>query len=231
MYGQDLLDHITRGCGDAHTIIVSGEDFCTLTDLSFLEFLKKNFEIEIYFFLRRQDDWLMSWYNQNVRWPHDEKKYKLSPREFLNTISEYFWLYYDDLGLRWCEYLDIQNVHFCLMKGNTAEAFLRAVLPDVAIEPRRRDNDSISPAALEILRNLDLMPLRPGLRMRLIDAAARTADESHHKKYIYSVHQRQAILERFAESNRRAAQLFFGRDELFDMALPEDDTDLFQGMS
>ena len=53
------------------------------------------------FYLRRQDHWLMSWYNQHVKWPFDREKSRMDPQAFLATLEDFHWLDYERLLGRW----------------------------------------------------------------------------------------------------------------------------------
>src|SRR4051812_46679753 len=67
--GEDVLSQLQSAAAEMSTspavILLSGEDFCIHKDLGWLGPLRANFEVEVVFYLRQQDDWLMSWYNQH----------------------------------------------------------------------------------------------------------------------------------------------------------------------
>ena len=74
---QDFASAISPG--DDRTVIVSAEDICRYTRVGFLRRMTAGLDIHGVFFVRRQDDWLESWYNQNIRWPFHPAYSAMSP--------------------------------------------------------------------------------------------------------------------------------------------------------
>ena len=73
-----------------------------------------------------------------------------------------------------------------------------------------RTNDSLPVHLLEIARSLELFDMRPGQRMRVLNALrAGLADKATAARTVYSPGERTGILARFAESNRRLAREAF----------------------
>ena len=75
-------------------VVLSGEDFSIHTDLRWLAAVVARHETRAIFSLRRQDHWVMSWYNQHVKWPFDPRKSRMDPVAFLDTIADFHWLDY-----------------------------------------------------------------------------------------------------------------------------------------
>lgn len=196
------------------TVIVSAEDFCIHTNLDWIDALSNDFEIIAHISLRRQDDWVMSWYNQHVRWPFDRSKYQMTPDEFLRTIDDYHWLHYDRLIKRWSAKIGRENVRVSVMGKAQVTAFVSSFIPELVLdeEPTSK-NQSISFAALDLIRRVDIFDMKPLQRIRIAEIARGIHNENI-KAVIYSPEQRRAIMEKFEDGNRRTADLL-GLDHLF----------------
>lgn len=93
--GQELVEKIKEEVTpDTKKIILSSEDFCQLKDSTWLQVLSKNFDLTASVYLRRQDLWLESWYNQHIKWPWDRRFSAATPQYFLSKKHEFYWLDY-----------------------------------------------------------------------------------------------------------------------------------------
>lgn len=232
--GIEEVDTLVVEAENAGTVVLSGEDFSTLTDLDWLPALADRHEIHAVFYLRRQDHWLMSWYNQHVKWPFVRYKSRMDPDAFLETIEDYHWLDYATLLDRWTAVLGPGRVSAGAVEPGQIEDVTQDFLDKLGItQPPAstvvRINDSLPTHILEIARNLGLIDLNPEQRSCLL-AALRTGLEGKVEgaPNLYTPHQRQQILDRFTESNRKVAQAFFGRDMLFFEPTPADDAPYFR---
>ncbi|MGH9381360.1 MAG: hypothetical protein ACRD2Z_12200 [Thermoanaerobaculia bacterium] len=236
MTGQGLLKRLEPlSRSTAHTIVLSGEDFSIHRKLRWLQAVSETYdEVRCVFYLRRQDDWLMSWYNQHIKWPFDKTKSTLSPQEFLATIDDYYWLDYDSLLERWAQTLGEPAITVAVVEKDQVTDvvghFSQAIGIDtsgVTLDNGRR-NDSLPVHLLEIARNFALFQLQPRERLTL-NAALRSAlkDWATDSTTVYSPEERLAVLERFVQSNRAVARRFFGRDDLFLAPPPKHDDPYF----
>lgn len=225
----------------AELVVLSGEDFAILTDLGWLAQVAARHDTRAVFYLRRQDHWLMSWYNQHVKWPFDRRKSRMDPAAFLATIADFHWLDYWALIDRWQAVLGPGRVAVAILEAGQVEDvtgdFLDRLGPGLAIGPGReglafsdeRTNDSLPVHLLEIARSLGLFDMRPGQRLRVLNALqAGLADKAGPARTVYSPEERGAILARFAASNRRLAREAFGREALFLEPPPGPDAAFFR---
>ena len=231
---EDVIAAV-EGAAGAATVVLSGEDFCILPDLAWLGILAARHSTRAVFYLRRQDHWVMSWYNQHVKWPFDQRKAQMGPKAFLETLDDFHWLDYDGLLERWEAVLGHDAVSVGVVEpgqiGDVVGDFVgRLGLACDGLEREaERSNDSLPIPVLEIARHLGLARMAPAQRLRLLDAL-RTglADKTAEAKTVYSPEERWRILERFAASNRAVARRFFGRDELFLEPPPPPDAPYFR---
>lgn len=216
------VETLINSVGDAETIVLSAEDFCIHTDLRWLDEIAGVHDVRVVFYLRRQDHWIMSWYNQHVKWPFDRQKSRMGKSEFLGSIGDFYWLDYADLLEKWTNVLGAQNVSAAVVEAGQVENVIddfisRIEIPIKALNVKvTRKNDSLPVHLIEIARNLGLFDLPPNARTRVLRALqlglAHKADPA---KTVYSPSERNQILERFESSNRTVAQRIFGRDSLF----------------
>ena len=202
--------------------MLSGEDFSIHTDLRWLREVAARHETRAIFYLRRQDHWVMSWYNQHVKWPFDPRKSRMDPVAFLDTIADFHWLDYAALIERWQEVLGRGRVAIGILEPGQVEDVTSDFLGQLGLSRDgfvfrdERTNDSLPVHLLEIARSLELFDMRPGQRMRVLNALrAGLADKATAARTVYSPGERTGILARFAESNRRLAREAFGREALF----------------
>jgi hypothetical protein len=217
--GPELLEQLkaeTRGV-KATTILLSGEDFCTHKDLGWLEPLRQEYDTEVHFYLRRQDLWLMSWYNQHVKWPFDRVKSKLSAIQFLDTIDDYYWLDYYWLAQNWSSALGKENVYLHIFEYDIdiVSDFCQVLgieTRDISDIPVTQ-NSSLPAEILEFVRHFDLYSFRPKQRMRFLEAIREICKVQRLKgSNVYSPAVRNLILARFAETNRLTATEFLSRE-------------------
>lgn len=221
--------------GDAETVVLSGEDFCVHTDLRWLEALTRDREVRAVFYLRRQDHWLMSWYNQHVKWPFDRQKAQMGPAAFLGCAEEFHWINFAALLGRWSAALGRERVEVGVVERGQVEDVVadfagRVGVPaeSLADDGAPRANDSLPVHVLEFARHLGLFDMPPGRRTRLL-AALRAGLARHEQdaRTVFTPAQRQALLARYADSNAAVAQTFFGREALFLEPPPSPDDPYF----
>jgi hypothetical protein len=223
----------------AELVVLSGEDFAILTDLGWLREVAARHETRTVFYLRRQDHWLMSWYNQHVKWPFDRRKSRMDPAAFLAAIADFHWLDYWALIGRWQAVLGPGRVAVAILEPGQVEDVTGDFLDRLGIGPGpgregltfsdERTNDSLPVHLLEIARSLGLFDMRPGQRLRVLNALqAGLADKAGPARTVYSPEERNAILARFAASNRRLAREAFGRESLFLEPPPGPDAAFFR---
>jgi hypothetical protein len=214
--------------GPEETAILSGEDFSILTDLGWLRDLAAHVPVEAVFYLRRQDHWLASWYNQHVKWPFDHRKSKMSPQDFLGIVDDFHWIDYETLLDRWARALGDARIKVRVVEPGqvddvTQDFLARLGLSAEGLEPLRwRENPSLPVHVLEIARTLGLFELRPAQRTRLLEALRKgLSDKAPDGAMLYAAAEREALLRRFEVSNAAVARRFLGRPVLFEEPAPD----------
>lgn len=206
---------------DAGLIILSSEDFSQMTDLGWIRLLAEEFEITASVYLKRQDTWLESWYNQNIKWPWDRRLSVATPDVFLLHLNEFHWIDYDALLERIASVVPRNSLYVNVIDSfgvtDTVMDFMRHCGIDMAIlKPAEIENESISAARLDILRRIGLFKVKPAARRKIIDALkAMEITEDDGSKTVFDDGQVRCIMERYEASNRLVARKYFGRDELF----------------
>jgi hypothetical protein len=211
----DLLDFISfQLSDDIHTVILSAEDFCIHKNLSWLDTFSSAFNVQAKIYTRPQDEWLMSWYNQHVKWPWDPLKSRLTPSEFLQTADSFYWIDFDWLLSNWVDALGLNNVNAYPMTTDQAVAFFGEITPNIPVVfPKLNANESISPKAIDVLREINKIPQSIKLSatqrrkiIQLVKSFVRGSDATS----IFLDEERLAIRERYAESNAIASDRYMG---------------------
>lgn len=230
---EDLLAVIATA-GEAATVVLSGEDFSILTDLDWLGALAERHETHVVFYLRRQDHWVMSWYNQHIKWPFVWQKSRMGPQAFLDTLEDFYWLNYEALLERWCAVLGQDRVGVGVIEPGQVEDVRSDFLGRLGLGREgfefggAQANDSLPVHVLEIARHLDLAGMNAAQRIRVIGALrAGLADKGSPAKTVYSPEERIRIIDGFAVANAAVARKFFARDALFFEPAPPPDAPYF----
>lgn len=210
-------------------IILSAEDFCIHRKLDWIDVLKEDYDVEAVVYLRRQDHWLMSWYNQHVKWPFSRRHSTMTPAEFLACLDEFYWLDFSAMLGLWDEAVGGDRLRIRLLeKGQvedtTADFLSLEGIPSTGWKQNdATQNDSLPVEMLEFARRSGMMDLKPGQRIQVIKYLQSVAAGFHQKgKTLYTARERQDVLDHFDASNRSAARRWLGRDRLFSEAPPDD---------
>jgi hypothetical protein len=219
-----LIEGIGREIDESiRKIILSHEDFCLVENNRWLEELSKYFDVRVVVYLRRQELWLESWYNQNIKWPWKKMFSKCTPDFFLENLKSFFWIDYNYLISKIARSLDRDRIYINVVDAlgvrNTTSDFLSHV--DIQCNLHEEDsavNASISTAKLDVLRRIDLLSLRNNDKAKYkIISKLRNMDikEDNGSTIVFTDEQVKYILSHFEASNKIVAQTYFGRDELF----------------
>jgi hypothetical protein len=213
------------------TIILSHEDFCLVENDAWLRVLANEFELHAALYLRRQDAWLESWYNQHVKWPWDRKFSGCLPKFFLDHHAEFFWINYERLLQCISGVVDASNIYVNTIGDpgvkNTVTDFLRQYHINLELSPEDAidKNASLTTAQLQILRRIDLGSLRANnkAKMKVLNALKKLEiSEDDGSKIIFNNQQVNFILKEFEASNQAVARKYFNRENLFsDAVLPD----------
>jgi len=202
---------------DAHTVILSAEDFSRLKSLDFLDCFSDFFEAEVVIYLRRQDSWVSSWYNQHIKWPYVAKFARCTPSEFLRHLEDFYWINYFETVERWGAVVGKDHIHIRILeKGQIQDPI--ADLCDICgfdfelqQELPHRANESLPAAQLKILRNLGMAQYPPGVRNKIIEAVMRVPVLP--SKEVYPIPIRRMILDRYKIGNYKLAEHYLGRKD------------------
>ncbi|MDB5526299.1 MAG: uncharacterized protein JWM58_4062 [Rhizobium sp.] len=214
-------------------IILSGEDFCIHKSLGWLEPLKQVYDVEATIYLRRQDHWLMSWYNQHIKWPFSRRHSTMTPQAFMDCLPEFHWIDFDNTVQLWENAVGANKLTVGVVeKGQIGDAVadflkLMGIGPADIEHDNSTHNDSLPTETLEFARNANLMDMKQGRRLATVNFLREVGRSSAHTgKTLFTAEQRQGILQRFAASNEALARRRFGREQLFLEHAP-DDRDLY----
>lgn len=201
------------------SIILSGEDFCQFERPEILRPLAKLFDVRIICYLRRQDKWLESWYNQHLRWPWDAELSLMSPEQFFARRKDFHWLNYKNLIDSWAGVFGRKNLIVRVFErnqllGSLENDFCQAC--DINYEslslPRKERNISVTPMALEFLRHMRMVDKEPIGRAPLVQSVKSACQRANCDQRDYSfqwTHRRQ-ILDEHAEENAYVAKKYLG---------------------
>ncbi|UVC10254.1 hypothetical protein IHQ71_06520 [Rhizobium sp. TH2] len=232
MTGKELVKKL-EPYADAGHIILSGEDFCIHQNLDWLTPLKEIYDVDAIVYLRRQDHWLMSWYNQHIKWPFSRKHSVMTPKEFLGCLDEFHWLDFERMLGLWEKALGREKVMVLIIEKGQVEDAIGDFLTHVGIDPKAlkfdasAQNDSLPTETLEYVRRAGMYDIPNPERVAIIGFLQEVAKSADCKaRTLYTATERQGVLDRFDASNRATARHWFGRDALF-LEDPPDDKDLY----
>lgn len=228
MNGKGLLKKLQAGARENH-VILSGEDFCIHRDLGWLAPLRDVYDVEAIVYLRRQDHWVMSWYNQHVKWPFSRRHSVMTPKEFLGCLDEFYWLDFNAMLGLWADSLGRDKVRVRIIeKGQVTDA-ITDFLSLAGIDGSRLEmadalqNDSLPTEMLEYVRAAGMYDIKNPERVAIIEFLQAVAKSAGcNARTLYTATERQEILDRFAPSNMAAGQYWFGRENLFLEGPPDD---------
>lgn len=206
-----------------HTVILSHEDFSIIPKLGWLKRLKDKFDVKAVFYLRRQDEWLESWYNQHIKWPWMKKFSSATPEFFLDNISDFFWINYLDTLDRVSDVLGSENIYYKAVgefgvKDTLTDFRNYLSLKNIYSYSKKNLNSSLTACQIQILRNIDLSDLRPDFKaMRKILIALRSLEinEDDGSTIIFSDEQVEYINKYYERSNNKLSYKYFSGMPVF----------------
>jgi hypothetical protein len=204
-------------------IIMSHEDFSLIENNHWLEELSKYFEVRVVVYLRRQELWLESWYNQHIKWPWKKMFSSCTPEFFLENMQSFFWIDYSYLISKIAGLIDRDHIYVNVLDAlgtrDTTADFLNHV--DIECDIAKEDsavNASISSAKLDILRRINLISLKKNDKAKykiISELKSMDVKEDNGSTIVFNDEQVKHILSHFEASNKIVAQTYFGRDDLF----------------
>lgn len=218
---KSLVDSLLEASNheNIHTIILSHEDFCLVENNDWLKALKKYFDLTAVVYLRRQDAWLESWYNQHIKWPWDKELSGATSELFLSKINDFFWIDYHFLLTKISHAIGNDHLYVNLLDSSgikdTTQDFLSFIKID-GIETIKEQNASLTSAQIDILRRINIVHLKPAARNKIISTLKEiNIKEDNGSTAVFSDDQLRSIHEKFLTTNQMVAKMFFNRDRLF----------------
>lgn len=221
---EKLINDLNRELNSStETIILSHEDFSLIHDKEWLNLLKNEFNVKAVIYLRRQDLWLESWYNQHIKWPWTAKFSNSTPEFFLENIEDFPWIDYARFLQSISEKIEKTNIYTNVVDSlgvtDTAKDFLGHINAECDIPENLKDaNASISMARIDILRRINIFTLKNNNKAKAkILTALKDLEipEDNGSKIAFTDEQVKDILEHFEKSNTWVAKEFFQREQLF----------------
>ena len=206
---------------ETHTVILSSEDLCTLGNYKFLEDIPQKFDVRVVLYLRRQDLWLESWYNQHVKWPWDADFSGSDIHYFVGKIKNFPWIDYKNLLARIERFLPRDKLHVESIGETGAASSVDDFLKFCSINPgylqkENNKNQSLSSAKIDILRRIDMIDLQESARLKILRGLGKIKiREDNGTRIFLTRSERETIISNFSESNLYVARRYFQRDKLF----------------
>jgi hypothetical protein len=209
------------GESDAPRVLLSAEDFCLIDPEKIAE-LCFGFSTRILIYLRRQDQYLQSVYNEDVKsfgFMREESFDAFLKTNRLNDI-----IHYERFLQRWIDAFGRDRINVGIYdRAHLAQGLIfdftsrAGICLDESIKrPQRKVNASLPGNILEIKRLLNRFHLSEWQHRFLLDSLMNTPMVHRQKKASYSDHtfltheRRKAFLEQFQEGNQAVALNFFG---------------------
>ncbi len=231
---DDLLHDLMSLVAERARIIISSENFYLFPNpkgvakmLEQAKFPRETVKVVVY--VRRQDDALVSWYNQVVK----AQGYTGSITECIADNRD-LWDYATRLEA-WSDVFGRDNLIVRpyqiqdLMQGDIRRDFLHITRlpPEVFDWPEGPINTRINTDLLEFQRLVNRLPLSPPEKRRfhkeLISLTSATATmDLFDDSPLLTSSQRRRIISTYADSNARVAKHYLGRRELFDESVSDE---------
>lgn len=205
-------------------VLISSEFAARMQDLSNLQRLLRDVDTRIIVYLRRQDNWLLSAYNQNVKSPTTSSSdtfEDFTKRPHLERRLNYEKL----LGL-WSEAFGFQNLDVHVYEeenrnGQLIRRFLQRLGVNVDSDKLRgvgRPNPALDRHSLEIVRICNSMNLDRSASATIARMLIKNQGTSNLAPAVVSNLKRRSILDAYRESNSNVAKRYLGRTDgrLFD---------------
>lgn len=194
---------------------------------------EEGFDIKVIVYLRRQDEYISSWWNQKVK--HGRRIYSsTSWEDFLNSHMYGIGLnYYDELK-KISDVIGKENVFVrrfgrqYFKNQSIYEDFFEALgleFTDEYVIQETQRNESLYGNAIEIKRILNSMPnlgVRDNALFRNVIGEVSAAKPENKTTSLFSMEEAREFLEKFRDGNKKIMQEYLGGDgDLFDMTIKE----------
>lgn len=221
---RDMLRETANlGCG---TMLVSSE-VLSGADASLPKLARqlKGHSVEVIAYVRRQDRYIESRYNQRIKGGRLTMELAQDARDLLATDT----LDYHAHFRRWAAAFGRENVKAKVYdrdgfrQRDVRRDFLDAlgIAEDGLVFEESLRNVSLTFSGVHFMRRLNSMPIDAPKRQQVLRQLERHARAHPEHASLFAPDERRAIVERFRESNRRFAREFLGLDDVFEIT-PEE---------
>lgn len=227
----------------APVAVISAETFWNQQDKAIARVAQQlrgtGMDVYVRCYLRRQDLWIESLFNQRVK-GHEGRDAGLLLDEFVQRYEQAGWLDYGNVLKPWVEHFGADRVRVrafekCqLLAGNVVDDFCDWIgISDLSGLTRTRERQSrLSWAACDLIGQLhrQFPDLGPEFKRPLVDALRDHAADGGDRRRCMSTGQARELALRYAETNRDVARHHAGRDELFEETVPVD-APVYEGLT
>lgn len=215
-------------------VTLSNEAFSLMDDPSPIRAALGDVETIIVCYLRRQDNFIQSYYNQEVK--HAGNYCEIMAYQPPTTLD------YDEMLARWTKVFGKKNIVVRpyekqqFKNQDLIADFLEIIGLDLSADfkkLKKNANPRLPTETIEYMRLLNCLikdkKQRKKVKIRLMDySASRFADGTEaifHNHALFSPHQKREIIARYEASNQKVARDYLGREKggLFHEALPHGD--------
>jgi hypothetical protein len=204
---------------NAETVLLSSEEF-SLTEkynIKRLESIIAPHQITIVAYIRRQDKYLESLYNQLIKTSF--MRYKLDFGRFIENKIKEGGLNYMDYFSKWsdalpgAEFIIRPYERELLPQNDICHDFLNQILKnpgqDFAFNPKE-ENESLGFRSVEFIRRMNRISIGEGQHQKIVMLLKQMEKEKKQHRGLLSGTTRQEILDTFQQSNQQFSVQYFG---------------------
>lgn len=220
---KQLAEAIKAGAGEAQHVVLLAPGVPVVEAAGYLKALAEELPLTVIRALRRQDDALESWLLSGAAACPPLEEILQEPQRILPWLD-----HARDVGAL-VQALGASALRLVvydrLPRGPVAAYCELMGLPDtLCVEAAPTLNTRLSAPMAALLVQLQSEKLSCDKRSLLADVFARLSREEARAAVLLSASQRAALLERFADGNASLAREWFGTEQLFQSAMPAQDT-------
>lgn len=208
--------------GKEHSYIISDEDFPGLTDVeisNYRRMIDSSVNIKVIVYLRRQDTYVESWFNQIVK----TGQYSANYSRLLNNIEKKGLLNYHQLLSKWALVFGKSNIIVrpyefeSFIGGNIFTDFMSIFsLEEISfVKPSKDSNPGLSRDKLFLLRKISNAGLNDLITKDYIKDLIKVEEEVGDSKFVSSPASRKELLEKYSKSNMLVAKEYLSKNTLF----------------
>jgi hypothetical protein len=214
----------------ANSILISSEEFDRISDydLGRLASILKNHDVTIISYVRRQDRYIESKYNQLVKSPRRET---VSLTTFIEKITKSNQLNYFDFYSQWSSFFGKSNLVIRLYERDVLPHYdvIKDICAVLATEnfkemifPQTRPNASLSFQSIEFLRRVNSVGLTRKQHVKLVSILKEIEKKNLNKNHLLlGFEDRLKIIEHYKASNDKFFATFLNDKKAFELTTDE----------